>query len=194
LFSTKADIMSLVESLGPNYTLAAVVTLEELGIKQYPLTSAGKVRKNILKELVSKHFIVEDEQQQKPSLLEKAAEPLTPPSSKGSEMFDSVNLEHLTLDDDALEIQETCEKLLEIWATLVVVAPSKDDPIFEFADSITLLRYCDKVWRSLGKKLYLQDFLVHETVEQQAKLLQTRDVAQKDAAGAGMYQHGSPLI
>ena len=185
--SKKVDVMNLVEHLGPSYTLAAVITLEELGIKQYPLTSVGKVRKNILKELASKHFNVESDQDKKLSPLTKAAEPLTPPSSKGSEMFDSVTLEPLTLDEDSLEIQETCEKLLEIWATLVVVPPSKDVHIFDFADSITLLRYCDKVWRSLGKKLYLQDFLVHKTVEQQAKLLQSRDATSKDAVGAGMY-------
>ena len=102
-------------------------------------------------------------------------------------MLDSINLEPLTLDEDSLEIQETCEKLLEIWATLVVVPPSKDFSIFDFADSITLLRYCDKVWRILGKRLYLQDFLVHKTVEQQATLLQSRDMTSKNAVGAGMY-------
>lgn len=185
--------MKLVEHLGSGYTLAAVLTLEELGIDRYPVTAAGKVRKNILKELVSQHFGVAPEQDNESFLNGKSTEPLTPQSSKRSDIPGSVNLEPLSLNKDASEIEETIQQLIEIWATLVVISPSKDDPILDFADSITLLRYCDKVWRSLGKKLYLQDFIVHETIGQQAQLLQSRDAIPKEAAGAGMHITLEPL-
>ncbi|CZR69382.1 related to long-chain-fatty-acid-CoA ligase [Phialocephala subalpina] len=182
--SSKADIMRLVEHLGPSYALAAVTTLEELSIEQYPMTPAGKVRKNILKDLVAKHFgIASNEPDKRTSPPEDFIGPLTPPTSEGPEEVLSVNLEPLNLDKESTEVDETTKQLMEIWATLVISAPSKDDPIFDFADSITLLRYCDKVWRSLGKKLYLQDFIVHDTVERQAQLLQSRDAATKDSEG-----------
>lgn len=171
--STKQDIMNLVGHLGPSHSLAAIVTLEDLCIEKYPVTSAGKVRKNILKELVCQHFgVVNDKEDKEPP----STDPLTPPSS--TDAAEVVDLEPLSLEDG--EISETVQQLLNIWSTLVVNAPAKDDPIFDIADSITLLRYTDKVWRTLGKKLYLQDFLTHETIVLQAKLLQTRDATRKD--------------
>jgi hypothetical protein len=174
--STKVEIMSLVDHLGPSHYLAAIVTLEELGIEKYPVTSAGKVRKNILRELVCEYFGVTNDKEDKEVVL------LTPPSPKDLD-FNSADVEPLSLED--AEIAETTQQLVDIWSTLVVNAPGKDDAIFDFADSITLLRYTDKIWRTLGKKLYLQDFLTHDTIELQAKLLQTREATPKEAAGAG---------
>ncbi|KUJ19720.1 AMP-binding enzyme family protein-like protein [Mollisia scopiformis] len=149
---TKAEIMHLVQPLGQSYSLAAIVTLEELGIEKYPLTSAGKVRKNVLKELLVKYF---------------EPEPEPEPESRTNK-------------------SKTIRQLIEIWATLVVNSPSKDDSVYDFADSISLLRYCDKVWRALGKKLYLQDFVKHETIEKQAQLLQSR--------GESTAEAESPLV
>jgi hypothetical protein len=175
--STKQDIMKLVEHLGPNHSLAAIITLEELGIEKYPVTSAGKVRKNILKELVCQYFgVVNDKENKEPP----STDPLTPPSSIHA--AEVVDLEPLSLQDE--ELAETIQQLVDIWSTLVISAPGKYDAMFDFADSITLLRYTDKVWRALGKKLYLQDFLVHDTVEKQAKLLQTRESTPQEASGA----------
>jgi hypothetical protein len=43
-----------------------------------------------------------------------------------------------------------------------------------FADSITLLRESDRVWKTLRKELYLQDYVEHPTIEKQATLLEQR--------------------
>jgi hypothetical protein len=45
-----------------------------------------------------------------------------------------------------------------------------------FADSITLLRYSDRVWKTLRKELYPQDYLEHPTIEKQAILVVYRTV------------------
>ncbi|KAE9377406.1 acetyl-CoA synthetase-like protein [Stipitochalara longipes BDJ] len=177
--STKTDIMNLVEHLGPSHALAAIVTLEELGIEKYPVTSAGKVRKNVLKELVCQHFgIVLNKENNKAHL-----DPLTPPSS--FDAADELDLEKMSAED--AEVAETIKQLTEVWSTLVLKAPGKDDAIFDFADSITLLRYTDKIWRTLGKKLYLQDFLIYDTVEKQARLLQTREKEATKEADSGTF-------
>lgn len=178
--STKADIMHLVEHLGSSHALAAVVTFQELGIEKYPLTSAGKVRKNILKDLVAQHFHAELESQIKES--PPADDPLTPPSSSASE-----NLETSIDTNETPELIEMQNQLIEIWSTLIVTPPSKNDSVYDFADSISLLRYCDKVWRNIGKKLYLQDFMENDTFELQAKLLQAREESEKEAAPASRW-------
>jgi hypothetical protein len=165
--STKADMMNLVEHLGPSHALAAIVTLEELGIEKYPMTSAGKVRKNILKELVCQHFGITNDKEDKLAPLDRLTDP---PSIDAS-----AQLELKKAGIEKAEIEETIQQLTEIWSTLVLSAPGRNDTIFDFADSITLLRYTDKIWRILGKKLYLQDFLASDTVEKQAKLLRTRE-------------------
>ena len=62
-------------------------------------------------------------------------------------------------------------RLTTIWAELTGVRPSPQDNVVYLADSVTLLRYCDCVWTALGRRLYLQDLALRETVEKQARLL-----------------------
>ena len=66
-------------------------------------------------------------------------------------------------------------RLTAIWTELTGVRPSPQDNVVYLADSVTLLRYCDCVWTALGKRLYLQDLALHETVEKQARLLSGSD-------------------
>jgi len=185
--------MILIEKLPQSHTPAAILTLEELGLEQYPLTAAGKVKKNVLRELVYKHLALPDETplHETPSQVSSSLEyivPPTPPASKhsGSSHADSLELTGRELEQT--EVEETIEQLTAIWSTLVVIAPLKTDSILGFADSITLLRYCDKVWRSLGKKLYIQDFVAFETIEKQAELLQKRGAMKSESeVDTGMY-------
>ena len=175
--STKIQIMNLVEHLGPSHSLAAIVTLEDLGIDKYPVTSAGKVRKNILKDLICQHFGISNDNEDK----EAPSNPLTPPSS--ADAAEELVLENIRLENS--KIEETIQRLIDIWSTLVLNAPGRNDAIFDFADSITLLRYTDKIGRTMGRNLYLQDFLTHDTVEKQARLLQTREKEGAKEAGLG---------
>ncbi|KAH8899808.1 acetyl-CoA synthetase-like protein [Thozetella sp. PMI_491] len=64
--------------------------------------------------------------------------------------------------------------LLDVWEDLVGVRPALEDPIYTFADSITLLRYCDRVLSTLGQRIYLQDFTESPTVEDLAALVNSR--------------------
>jgi hypothetical protein len=173
--------MKLVENLGSIYTLAAIITLEELGIENYPTTSTGKVRKDALRELVLKHLFPPKDfellylDDSKSTSSDTGTDPLAFPSSKSSETSNSIQIDHPNCEQELPAIQATIQQLISIWTSLVVVPPKVEDSVLDFADSITLLRYSDKVWRTLGKKLYLQDFLEHETIKQQAKLLESRE-------------------
>ncbi|KAL7923277.1 hypothetical protein ACQKWADRAFT_320266 [Trichoderma austrokoningii] len=77
-------------------------------------------------------------------------------------------------DDEAAMLEES---LGEIWEQLTGIRPSRTDDIFCLADSITLLRYCDTVLRTFGKRIYLQDLSQCNTIESQAKLLTARDAS-----------------
>ncbi|OCL13287.1 hypothetical protein AOQ84DRAFT_359904 [Glonium stellatum] len=147
----KTDIMqSVVQGLGPEYALEAIMTLEELGLRQFPVTAIGRVCKNILKDGVMKHF--------KP-----------------------VHTESET------NITSTTNQLRAIWADLLNMPIAKipvTASVFEFADSITLLRFCQRLWKKLGKKLYLEEFKLHPAVEQQAKLLDTRGLHNSGSSNA----------
>jgi hypothetical protein len=173
--------MKHVEALGSIYTLAAIITLDELGIKHYPATPTGKVRKDALKQLVLKHlFPLSDSESlhskdSKSAASENTEAPSTPLSSESSKTFESVQFDHFKVKNESSANYATIQQLISIWTNLVAVAPKIDSSVLDFADSITLLRYCDKVWRTLGKKLFLQDFLENETIEKQARLLESRD-------------------
>jgi hypothetical protein len=190
--TTKLELMSLISHLPQSHTPAAILTLEELGLEGYPLTVAGKVRKNVLRELVHKHLAPPDDNATEESLQASSPPendlPLTPPSSNGSGDSEAESLVLIGLEKEPSEIEKTIQQLTEIWSTLVVIVPLKSQSILDFADSITLLRYCDKVWRNVGKKLYIQDFVAFETIEKQAELLLTRaDVSAESIVGARMY-------
>lgn len=65
-------------------------------------------------------------------------------------------------------------KLLGICEQLTGTRPSITESFKYLAGSITLMRYCDHVLRVCGQRLYLQDFVEHDTIEKQAHLLLSR--------------------
>jgi hypothetical protein len=69
-------------------------------------------------------------------------------------------------------------KLLSVCEQLIGTRPSITESFKYLADSITLLRYCDRVLRVCGQRLYLQDFIEHDTIEKQAHLLLSRKFQQ----------------
>ncbi len=66
------------------------------------------------------------------------------------------------------------QDLLDIWEDLVGIRPSPEDPIYTFADSVTLLRYCDRVLNTIGQRVYLQDFAESPTIQELAGLVNAR--------------------
>jgi acyl-CoA synthetase (AMP-forming)/AMP-acid ligase II len=139
------DISKAVrDTLGAEYALEAILTLEDLGLQMYPMTAVGKVRKNVLKEHVKSYFQKKRRQ----------------------------SMSHLQEDNLVKELQDIWAELLNTTPDMIatkVAAP-------EIADSITILRFCERVRRKLNKRIYLQDFRNHQTIEQQADLLKSRSL------------------
>ena len=141
---SKKDIVSEVAKLGPEYMLKDVYTLEQLGIDRMPLTSLGKVKKQVLRDLVNKFLLSE-----KNAL--------------------SVSEEEKALPDDTL-----VKDLTAAWEEVTGIQPGLTDSVSSFADSITILRYCDHVYRTLNLRLYLPDLVSCDTIEKQAELLRRK--------------------
>ncbi|KAI0477121.1 hypothetical protein GGR56DRAFT_665271 [Xylariaceae sp. FL0804] len=141
---SKQEVAAKASALGKEFVLAAVYTLEELGLIDFPVTLSGKVRKEELRANVVRH----------------RRRLQTPPPEAGGSFLG--------------HIEATKRGLQEIWQALIGMSPGYDDLVTEFADSITILRFCDKVTTSLGKRIYLQDFIQHPTISSQASLLEER--------------------
>ena len=168
---SKARLYEEATCLSPKYALAGVYTLDELKLESVPKTSIGKVKKEKLKAAVG-NFRTQ----------EKLAKPLDQPC--GPSPVGNVS-------------EDSMARLVDIWEGLTGSRPSPTTRMAHIADSITLLRYCDAVFRSCGKRLYFQDVVEHDTIEQQARLLGTRDnirpkqrdVSHRDSANqSGIFQ------
>ncbi|KAM0226425.1 hypothetical protein ACHAPA_002806 [Fusarium lateritium] len=142
----KAEICKKARGVDQRYALDGVYTLEELGLVKFPVTSLGKVKKQLLKAKV-----LELRQASSAPKLRPGTVPSTPPF---------------------------VDKLLDICEQLTGTRPSVTESFKYLADSITLLRYCDKVMQVCGQRIYLQDFAEHDTVEKQAQLLLSRKLQQ----------------
>lgn len=103
--------------------------------------------------------------------------PITPPASPtGLTGLNIRSTRSATVEAEAKasSLAELKAQLTEIWKDMAGVAPSPNDSIASFADSITLLRFCDRVLTKTGRQLHLQDVLSRDTVAGQAELLIAR--------------------
>lgn len=159
---SKHEIKEKSNELGRRYALDAVYSLNELGLQSFPMTSIGKIKKEALRQTVSK-------------IRKMTQQPRAPEIKNEQNGFQPRTV-------------SLADRLLDIWQKLVGTRPSKSDSVMYFADSITLLRYCENVLRSCGGRLYLQDFVENDTVEKQAQLLEVREKQQAhfDAASKGV--------
>lgn len=65
--------------------------------------------------------------------------------------------------------EQMTAQLRGIWAELINTVPediSIKDPVTNFADSITRLRFCKILWSRFGQRLYLPDLEKNDTIEQ----------------------------
>lgn len=153
LTHSKADLHAQVRELGPTYALGGIFTLDDLGIESFPLTATGKIRKDVLKEQVITHM------------------GLGHPTTSSDTDESPTNSPMGTPIAEKSPVSILTEQLRAIWADLGVATIDSKDPLSEFSDSITMLRYCDKVWRQLGKKIHIGDMIEHENIAQQAEFL-----------------------
>ena len=159
---TKTDVFEKSRETGLKYVLDAVYTLSELGLRKFPATSTGKVKKEELRGVVSKYRKCD----------------------RNGGLKNPQNGSHI-LEETPVRL---VDQLIDVWQKLTGFRPSEDDSAMYLADSITLLRYCEKVLRTCGKRLYLQDFIDNDTLAKQAHLLETRARQQAgyDAASNGL--------
>lgn len=157
LTHSKADLHAQVRELGPTYALGGIFTLDDLGIESFSLTATGKIRKDVLKEQVVAHMGL--------------GRPAACSHTNGSVTNSSMSTPPGSPIAEASPVSALTEQLKAIWADLGTTTPDSMDCLSEFSDSITMLRYCDKVWRQLGKKIHLGDMIEHGTISKQAEFL-----------------------
>lgn len=162
---TKAQISKAARDMGAMYSLDGVYTLEELELQAFPLTRTGKVRKDELKKAVLR------KQQAVPNMVFPPPKPphklqslvATPPESP----FETANE---AVPGDSVDL---IAELSSIVSDLVGAVPSPNADLRTMMDSVSMLRYADRVMRKLGQRLYLQDVIKNPTLEGQALLLQS---------------------
>ncbi|KAK2603240.1 hypothetical protein N8I77_009711 [Diaporthe amygdali] len=133
--------------IGSEFVFVNILTLEELGLTEYPVGPGGKVRKPVLKEFVL-------------SYLDKAGKRdqhtngnVTPKSDTQNEWIDLVK---------------------SIWAGLLHIDSSELDEDFRlehFTDSLTTMRYCFEIERLTSKRLTVADVRECPTIKAQAQLV-----------------------
>lgn len=166
--------------MGPKYALDGVYTLEELGLKGFPMTKTGKLRKDELRKAV---LLKTNRTRQDATLrdaeapMEPQQAPVTPPPSRPGSRREDEPKEPLDL---VAELSSIVSDLLGSF-----ISPGTD--VQTLMDSVTMLRYSDRVLRNLGRKLYLHDMLKYPTLKEQAVMLQSRELYQhirsRDMAG-----------
>lgn len=162
---TKAQISKIASDMGAMYSLDGVYTLEELGLQAFPLTRTGKVRKDELKKAISRKRAVPNIEFPPPKgPNQNQTMVATPPESPFAVAKEAASNEPVDLTAD----------LSSIIGDLVGVTPLPDTDLRTMMDSVTMLRYADRVVRRLGRRVYLQDVLKSPTIAGQAALLQSR--------------------
>ncbi|KAK3324871.1 hypothetical protein B0H66DRAFT_106255 [Apodospora peruviana] len=161
---SKTEIMATCRELGPMYALGSVYLLSELGMETFPMTSLGKIKKEVLKEAV---LALRLHAKVKERVSTVDVQPTAPINGHNG----------LNRPEEPLSI---ADQLVTIWEELIGVRPGVDDSVSSFADSISLLRYCDRVFSVLVLRLFLQDFTKNDTIAKQAALL-TQRAEQQDA-------------
>lgn len=139
-----------------------IYDLKVLGLQDYPRTSTGKVRKVDLKALVQAH---EDEQE--------ALEELNNPGK-----------------NDNMEA-----KLSRIWHKIIGIdakAVAPDTPISEFADSLTIMRFRNRIKRELVLDITIEQLLEAGTIKAQATMLASMKNSPSPVLDLNVHRPGPP--
>ncbi|KJY02337.1 AMP-binding enzyme family protein [Zymoseptoria brevis] len=143
-----ADIRkTLIAELGTAFVPENMYSLEDLGLKDYPRTSSGKVRKIDLKDIVPKD---EDSINTQPSS--------TPNDGAVASPIPTFP-----------RITET--KLIALWRKLLGVQVSRDSSIHDFADSLTTMRFRHRIKQDFGLDMTSENLFSADTIAAQAALL-----------------------
>ncbi|KAG6356411.1 hypothetical protein INS49_015799 [Diaporthe citri] len=141
--------LDVSKHIGPEFVFVHILTLEELGLSDYPLGPGGKVRKPVLKELVVEH-------------LNKTKQP---------DALANGNARSTTKDQGK---DYWIEFVKSVWADLLHIDSSQFDEDFRlehFTDSLTAMRYCFEIERLTSKRLTVADVRDAPTIRTQAILV-----------------------
>ena len=140
----KAKILDLVmESLGPTCLPTAYITLAELGLATFPLTTSGKVRKSELRRIVMEN--------------------LAGRTAKEQSKYANGNNSRVTSSTESI--------LSNLIAELTGDSILPNQPISTTLDSINILRLQAKIQRATTQKLSLEVLLGEATISTLAKCI-----------------------
>lgn len=205
LQTLKTQILQASSALGPKYSLGGVYTLEDLDLTNFPMTRTGKIRKDELKAAILCTACQESSQER--GMLHMASSEcsdtlVTPPQSPyGSEEDDSSEAwsdahEPVTpppaltqkRPDELSKASYLVADLSAIVIDILGTVPPPEADLRGFMDSVSMLRYTDRVQRRLGRKLYLQDVLKHATLAEHAALIESRGMLQQTTPSAALLE------
>jgi acyl carrier protein len=170
---------AVLKSMGPSFVPDQFFTVAQLGLEEWPKTFSGKIQKTRLVSLVKEYRDAQRsiKEQRKVS------------TSKRSSSLEAT--------------------VLHIWSSLLSLPPDqidKDSPPELFADSISILRFRDKLKKETGKTLTLEDMVTHKTIRAQIQFLANQNPQQElarpeiqdarkgpPAADDMIHTHGDPV-
>lgn len=141
--------LDVSKHIGPEFVFVHILTLEELGLSDYPVGPGGKVRKPVLKKSVVEHL---NKTKQPDALANGTA--TSPSKDQGNDYW--------------------IEFVKSIWADLLHIDSSLFDEDFRlehFTDSLTAMRYCFEIERLTSKRLTVADVRDAPTIRTQAILV-----------------------
>jgi acyl carrier protein len=138
--------------MGPSFVPEQFFTIAQLGLEEWPKTFSGKIQKTKLAALVKGFRDAQHsiEEQKEVSTGERNA-----------------------------SLEAT---VLHIWSSLLSLPPDqidKDSPPELFADSISILRFRDKLKKETGRTLTLEDMVSHKTIGAQIQFLANQNPQQE---------------
>lgn len=115
-----------------SWIVDVVYNLNDIGFDVFPMTTLGKIKKDVLREGVFKHRL-------------------------GNGLANATNglpSKHTQNNKTDLLV----DKLTNVWEDVTGHQPAATDRICDLGDSITLLQYCEALLRREDRRLYFQDF------------------------------------
>ncbi|KAL9627238.1 MAG: hypothetical protein Q9204_006713, partial [Flavoplaca sp. TL-2023a] len=162
----KAEIHNLImESLGPACLPTAYLTLAELGLTSFPLTTSGKVRKTHLRHLVLEHMSRE--------------------STRGQSVYS--NGVSVDMSDP---VETFLEKAVASLTGLSQQSVHRDQPLSTMLDSINILRLQAQIQRGMSKSIPIDRLLGDTTVRLLASELQ--DIPTEHSPAVKSYRMQGP--
>ncbi|KEY75091.1 hypothetical protein S7711_01551 [Stachybotrys chartarum IBT 7711] len=127
-----AEYISRLRDMCTSWIVDVIYNLKDIGFDTFPMTTLGKIKKGVLREGVIKHRLG--------NILANAT--------------DGIPSKHTQNNKTDLLV----DKLTNVWEQVTGHQPAATDRIRDLGDSITLLQFCEALFRREDRRIYLQDF------------------------------------